>query len=342
MEEPLVSICCITYNHAKFIRECLEGFLLQETSFSYEVIIHDDASTDETRKIIDEYVNKFPNIFIPVFQSENQYSKGNRGIYAKFVYPLVKGEYIAMCEGDDYWTDPLKLQKQVDFLLANQSVGLIYTRSRVYNEEFSKFNKKIIGRYFEGKKLFLSNPIPTLTTLYRTSLIKQYIIEVNPSEKNWKMGDYPMWLWFFINSKIVFLNDITTTYRLLKESASHSSNSQKMFDFNTSSFEIADFFAKPFLNGKEYQYFQEKRLFSLYLSSLKNRISDHEIYYNKIKDLEKISLKGKLLLFLLENIKGRVIYKKFINEKSIQYIYNYLLLLYSLYKQYTTRKSHMD
>ncbi len=114
-KEPLVSICCITYNHEDFIRDAIEGFLMQKTSFPIEIIIHDDASTDNTANIIEEYANKYPDLFVTILQSENQWSKGGGSIYARFVYPRARGKYIALCEGDDYWTDPLKLQKQVDF-----------------------------------------------------------------------------------------------------------------------------------------------------------------------------------------------------------------------------------
>ena len=116
MEAPLVSIGCITYNHAPYIRQCLEGFLMQKTTFPFEIIINDDCSTDGTTEIVKEYADKYPDLIIPIFHEENQYQKGVRGIYAKFVYPKVRGKYIALCEGDDYWIDPLKLQKQVDFL----------------------------------------------------------------------------------------------------------------------------------------------------------------------------------------------------------------------------------
>lgn len=119
MDTPLVSICSITYNHAPYIRQCLDGFLMQKTKFKYEIIIHDDASTDGTAEIIKEYVEKYPNLITPIFQKENQYSKGVRGMFPRYCFPRAKGKYIALCEGDDYWTDPLKLQKQVDFLEAN-------------------------------------------------------------------------------------------------------------------------------------------------------------------------------------------------------------------------------
>ena len=120
MSSPLVSISCITYNHTKYIRKCLDGFLMQRTNFEFEILIHDDASTDSTANIIKEYVALHPNIIKPIYQIENQYSKGQRGINIKYNFPRCQGKYIALCEGDDYWTDPLKLQKQVDFLEGNK------------------------------------------------------------------------------------------------------------------------------------------------------------------------------------------------------------------------------
>lgn len=116
MISPIVSICCITYNQAPYIRECLDGFIMQKCNFDFEILIHDDASTDGTQDIIKEYQQKHPNIIKPVFQTENQYSKGQRGMNIKYNFPRAEGKYIALCEGDDYWIDPLKLQKQVDFL----------------------------------------------------------------------------------------------------------------------------------------------------------------------------------------------------------------------------------
>lgn len=120
-----VSISCITYNHAPYIRQCLDGFLMQQCNFDFEILIHDDASTDGTQDIIREYQQKYPLIIKPILQTENQYSKGVRGINFKFNFPRAKGQLIALCEGDDYWTDPLKLQKQVDFLKENPDYTLV-------------------------------------------------------------------------------------------------------------------------------------------------------------------------------------------------------------------------
>src|SRR5690606_3288059 len=108
-----------TFNHEKFICKCLEGFLMQNTTFSFEILILDDASTDGTAAVIREYELKYPDIIKPIYQRENQYSKGIRGMNVKFNFNRAQGKYIALCEGDDYWTDPSKLQKQIDFLEAN-------------------------------------------------------------------------------------------------------------------------------------------------------------------------------------------------------------------------------
>lgn len=112
----VVSIQCLAYNHAPYIRQCLDGFVMQKTNFRFEAIIHDDASTDGTQDIIREYEQKYPDIIKPIYQKENQYSKGIPGYITDLISSKCKGKYIALCEGDDYWTDPLKLQKQVDFL----------------------------------------------------------------------------------------------------------------------------------------------------------------------------------------------------------------------------------
>ena len=105
----MVSICCLTYNQEAYVRQALEGFVGQKTSFSYEILIHDDASTDRTAKIIREYALLYPDRVKPILQTENQYAKGLTNVSGTYNFPRAKGRYIAMCEGDDYWTDPYKL-----------------------------------------------------------------------------------------------------------------------------------------------------------------------------------------------------------------------------------------
>lgn len=125
MKIPLVSIVCITYNHEKYIRNCLDGFVMQKTTFPFEILIHDDASTDNTANIIKDYEKKYADLIHPIYQTINQYSKKiNPGI--DYLLPIAKGKYIALCEGDDYWTDSAKLQKQVDFLEANSEYSICF------------------------------------------------------------------------------------------------------------------------------------------------------------------------------------------------------------------------
>jgi glycosyltransferase involved in cell wall biosynthesis len=129
MNEIIVSICCLTCNHKTLIGDALDGFLMQKTDFPFEIIIHDDASTDGTADIIREYTaEEDGNYGIPIrsiFQTENYFSK--TGIYPFVkVFAAARGKYIADCDGDDYWTDPLKLQKQVDFLEANPGYSMCY------------------------------------------------------------------------------------------------------------------------------------------------------------------------------------------------------------------------
>lgn len=113
MSDIVVSIVCNTFNQEKYIRSAMDGFLMQKTKFPIEILVHDDASTDGTAEIVNEYASKHPDIVKPILQIENQYSK-QVAISEKFQFSRARGKYIAFCEGDDYWTDPLKLQKQVD------------------------------------------------------------------------------------------------------------------------------------------------------------------------------------------------------------------------------------
>ena len=150
--KPLVSICCLTYNHENYIRECLDGFLKQNTTFTYEILIHDDASTDGTADIIHEYWEKYPNIIKPIFQTENQYSQGKN--CSNNNYNRVSGKYVALCEGDDYWIDPNKLQKQVDFLEANPDFSACFHKVKTYIQQTNEWGEhnppRILARNTKG------------------------------------------------------------------------------------------------------------------------------------------------------------------------------------------------
>ena len=128
--KPLVSVWMVTYNHEKYIAEALESVLMQQTNFDFEIVIGEDCSTDQTRRIIKDYEHKYPNIIFPIYHDKNV--GGMRNAY-EFTLPLCRGKYIACLEGDDYWIDPLKLQKQVDLMAKNPDCSLCFHASKNVN-----------------------------------------------------------------------------------------------------------------------------------------------------------------------------------------------------------------
>jgi glycosyltransferase involved in cell wall biosynthesis len=262
MDFPIISVCCITYNHVSYIRQCLDGILMQRTTYPFEIIINDDCSTDGTTEIIKEYVSKYPDIIVPIFHGENQYQKGVRGIYAKFVFPKARGKYIALCEGDDYWIDPLKLQKQVDFLEKNPEYGMCYTKSIAYFQESKRFGKSFGGELPNTFSAFLyENRVPTQSVVYKRTLYTEYKEEIG-YHPEWQMGDYPIYLWFTVKSKVYFLPEVTSVYRCLKNSASHFTNRTDWIRFRINAFEISKYFADHF--APELLYIPESRLLWLH------------------------------------------------------------------------------
>lgn len=177
----LVSICCLTYQHEKYISQAIEGFLSQKTNFSFEILIHDDASTDSTAEIVKEYEKKYPNIIKPIYQKENQYSKGV-SLSAKYQFPRAKGKYIALCEGDDYWTDPYKLQKQVDVMEKNERCSMCFHSAFILDSKMMnnldinnlakpnslrRLQTSKGGFFFEG-----GSGAPTASILFRSKLLE--------------------------------------------------------------------------------------------------------------------------------------------------------------------------
>jgi glycosyltransferase involved in cell wall biosynthesis len=173
---PLLTIICITYNHEKFIKECLDGFLMQETNFPVEIIVHDDASTDGTDGIIREYQQLYPQVIRPVLQTINQFSLGNKPI--EVLTPLARGRYIARCEGDDYWTDPHKLQIQVDFLESHPEYVASGHDSFATNENGDIIQREVLAENHkkdgEPQDLILTIHWIQMRTIVHRNVIKEY------------------------------------------------------------------------------------------------------------------------------------------------------------------------
>lgn len=211
MEEIKVSVLCLAYNHQDYIRNALEGFVMQKTNFKFEVLIHDDASTDKTADIIREYESKYPDIIKPIYQTENQYSKGIK-ISKMYQYPRARGEYLAWCEGDDSWTDPLKLQKQIDFLDSHRDYSMcvhricvndIRTKTEAYIPVINSDRDYNVDEVIRGGAIFQLSSV-----VFRKELLLQ-----KPECFEAKgFGDIQLYIYGAICGKIRALSDIMSVY----------------------------------------------------------------------------------------------------------------------------------
>ena len=293
----MVTIRCITYNHEPYIRQCLEGFVMQETNFRFEAIVHDDASTDGTAAIVREFAEKYPDIIKPIFETENQYSKHD-GSLRRIMDEHTHGKYVAFCEGDDYWTDSLKLQKQVDYMERHPQYLMCYGKCRYYYEKNDMLSKYTYGGdSVTFEQLLCGNTIPTLTVLYKKEIESRYQEEIIPCSKHWKMGDYPRWLYIAHKGKIGFMQDEFGVYRILQNSASHCLDEKKSEDFIRGTFEIAKFYAEYF--KVPHLYDENYLLKALFSSAIQfgNR-NKAKYLYRKIK---KPSIKMRIKYFIIQS-----------------------------------------
>lgn len=209
-----VSICCVTYNHENFISDAIESFLMQRTFFPYEILIHDDASTDRTPLIIREYESLYPGIIRGVYQTVNQYSRGER--VSRFLLEKAKGSYVAVCEGDDYWTDPDKLQKQVDYMEDHPGCSLCVHGAihvGVDNRSLaSKTRPARRSRRFAAEEVIEGGGglFPTNSFLYPV----QYAVERPDYYKNAPVGDYPLAIYLATQGYVYYMDRMMSTYRV--------------------------------------------------------------------------------------------------------------------------------
>lgn len=214
-KEPLVSICCLTYNHRPYISKALDGFLKQKVSFSYEVLVYDDASTDGTADIVRSYQKRYPHIIKPILQTENQYSRGITNPSGAFNFPRARGKYIAMCEGDDYWTDMEKLQTQVDYMERHPDCSLCFHSARILTVDGSRSDKRM--RPYRKERVVLPEEIidkscgyPTASMVFRTKMVKSlpsYYTEC-------PVGDTPLQLMAAASGYGYYLDKDMSVYRV--------------------------------------------------------------------------------------------------------------------------------
>ena len=223
-EAPLVSICCITYNHERYIGEALDSFLKQDCGFSYEILIHDDASKDGTRAVIESYQERYGDIIKPIFQTENQYQKGITNPSGVFNFPRARGKYIAMCEGDDFWIDMRKLRIQAEYMEAHPECSMYCHAARIVSMDDS-FRELSQLRPFHNDGVLsagsvISKPanFPTASLFFRT----EYAKELPDWYYDCPVGDIPLQLFMLLKGNVYYSNRLMSAYRVGNEGSWNS------------------------------------------------------------------------------------------------------------------------
>lgn len=230
-KEIKVTIYCLAYNHESYIRETLEGFINQKTKYGFKVIVHDDASTDNTKEIIQEYCKNYPDIFDPIYQKENQFSKGI-DVIDKFILPRIVSDYVAICEGDDYWCDSNKLEKQISFLENNDEYSACVHNSvflNMKNNSTKPFNRNVNNE----KDLEITDIIDgvngvfhTSSVIYRRKILNNKFKFIDYMKS---VGDYPKAILMSLNGKIKYFPEQMSVYRFASTPTSWTSNNTGKF-----------------------------------------------------------------------------------------------------------------
>lgn len=234
LSKPLVAIHCLVYNHEPYLRDCFEGFVMQQTNFPFVAIVHDDASTDGSAAIIREYEERYPHIFQPIYEDENLYQKGGFGAIELVMNAAIDAtgaKYVAMCEGDDYWTNPIKLQKQVNLLEKDYTLMAVCSDTSIVDNKSMILSPKrggvvkddIEGRYTLRDFFNSNHQYPTASIMYRTAYKKE-IREKFARTRNAFLGDWTMWICLHIYGDFYFINEPMVAYRINPTSVTHTYN----------------------------------------------------------------------------------------------------------------------
>lgn len=297
--EVIVSIKCFTYNHEKYIADALEGFVMQKTNFRFEAIVHDDASTDGTAAIIREYAEKYPSIIKPIFETENQYSKKD-GSLRRIMNDHVRGRYVAYCEGDDYWTDPLKLQKQVDFLEANPDYSMCFHNAIEHWEDGKHKDNcfsNIECRDYSGLEIYQTWIVPTASVIINRSVLLSDIYLKSKNSNNFVFGDILIFLSAANEGRICGMSETMSVYRRHNGGVTYNPSIDKDKKIIKHQKEIVKVF------GSMYQPIAKKHISCLYMNLRNKYIIKGQRFQALISlvkslyyDLEpmKLILKGKL------------------------------------------------
>lgn len=216
---PLASVVCTTYNQARYLREGLDSFLMQETDFPFEVIVHDDASTDGSAEIVREYAARYPGIVFPILQSENQYSQGKSTPLIAF--GRARGEYVFLCEGDDFWTDPEKLAVQVAAMGRHPQCQISFHPALRTFEDGSA-PSELICRRFTGNAIVDAREVilwggsymPTASLCFRREFVERMLDPVDTFFKRFLI-DYFAQIFGSLHGGALFIDRTMSVHRCM-------------------------------------------------------------------------------------------------------------------------------
>lgn len=312
----MVSVYCLAYNHEKYIRHTLNGFVSQKTNFRYEVFVHDDASTDNTASIIQEYADKYPDIIKPIFQTENQHSQ-KIPIIATHILPKMSGKYIAACEGDDFWNDENKLQKQYDALEAHPECSISTHKVQCCNEDGTPNSRIIPEDYYKihgtqkmDRKKFAEclwvngdYPFHTSSYFFRAKVMKEKVALVR---------DTAILMKSFINGTVYYFDEAMSTRRLFSIGGFNDKLKKKgvsgSIELSKSNINNCRVF-NEYTNNKYHKY-TDYRIYTYIMSwakyepdEAKKYLSEYNLSFSKVSDImpsTKLKIKQGLKYFLLK------------------------------------------
>ena len=246
-DKVYISCVCISFNQKDYIRDTIDGFLAQETEYCFEIIIHDDASTDGIRDILLDYEQKYPSIIKLIIQDENQYSKGRR--ITPIAVSYASGEYIALCEGDDFWIDKQKLQKQIQIFIDDKNVSLVHTGVLDLVQKTGDVTESKIPSFSNTtESLFGDNRIRTLTTMFPKCFFVDFFNENKEEVDKWLLCDWPLWIYLSTKGEVYYIDNVTSVYRILLESASHFTSKEKEIKFTNSLYSMLFYMDSKYSN----------------------------------------------------------------------------------------------
>lgn len=318
----LVTICCLTYNHENTIAQALDGMLMQETEFPFEIIVHDDASTDGTTDIVKKYAEKYPDIVVPIIQKENQFRKCN--LAKSYVNPKARGKYIAICEGDDYWTDPRKLQKQITYMESHPDCTMTFHAVEQLNSDggIEEFHPVAYSGIVPAEEIIKRGGLfcPSVSLVFRRD-----VCEMWPEFRDMaQVYDFPLQILAAINGEVYYYDEAMGVYRFGAAGSwteahqhetdyAHMENEEKWLDLfnqfsdnqyvNEVNYHLAHIWQIEYRNNLNIENYKKSRVYAKRLSGKDAFKINSKLLFFRIGG----KLGQKIFLFLKNNVHKKII-----------------------------------